>query len=484
MPPPRRPRSARAALAAAGALALLVTVAGCGGGGVRGTPGAAGVLDPLFPRLGNGGYDVRHYDLALDWAPARSGQRAEQPLRGRARITSRATQNLSAFNLDLKGLEVTSVTVDGRPARYDHAGTELTVRPEKELDKGKTFRTTVEYAGRPGPLEDADGSEEGWLTGDGGTVALGEPSGSMTWFPGNHHPLDKATYTLRATVPKGQRAVSNGEPETTEPRPGRDGRTTWTWNSRHPMASYLATLAIGPYRLTESRTPSGLPVVDAVAPGEDAGELERLPEVLDWSVKRFGTYPFDSAGAVVLAPDTAGYALETQTRPVYPGSPDVGLIVHETAHQWFGDSVTPRTWQDVWLSEGFATYAEWLWDEDHDGPTAQDAFDRLHATSGDAGLWAFPPADPPDQDSLFADPVYQRGAMTLHQVRRVLGDTRFAALLKGWPREYAHRNARTADFTAYAESLAPDGDTREALTRTWAVWLRADGKPDSAAPGR
>ncbi|MFD4986094.1 M1 family metallopeptidase [Streptomyces sp. NPDC058374] len=451
---------------------------------MRGTPGAAGVLDPLFPRLGNGGYDVRHYDLALDWEPARSGERAERPLRGTARITARATQNLSAFNLDLKGLEVTAVTVDGRPARYSQAGTELTVRPEGELDKGETFRTTVAYEGRPGPVEDADGSEEGWLTGEDGTVALGEPSGSMTWFPGNHHPLDKATYTLRATVPKGQRAVSNGEPETIEPTPGNGGRTTWVWNSRRPMASYLATLAIGRYGLTESRTRSGVTVVDAVAPGEDAEALKRQPDVLDWSVERFGAYPFDSFGAIVLAPDTAGYALETQTRPVYPGSPGVGLVVHETAHQWFGNSVTPRTWQDIWLSEGFATYAEWLWEEDHDGPSAQDTFDRLYATSDEAGLWAFPPADPPDQDSLFTDPVYQRGAMTLHQVRRVLGEGRFAALLTGWPKEYAYGNARTADFTAYAESLAPDTETREALTRTWAAWLRAEGKPDSAEPGR
>ncbi|RZE93341.1 M1 family metallopeptidase [Streptomyces albidoflavus] len=451
---------------------------------MHGTPGAAGVLDPLFPRLGNGGYDVRHYDLALDWAPATSGERAEQPLRGTARITSRATQNLSAFNLDLKGLEVTSVTVDGRPARYGQAGTELTVRPEKELDKGSTFRTTVEYAGRPGPLEDADGSEEGWLTGKAGTVALGEPSGAMTWFPGNHHPLDKATYTLRATVPKGQRAVSNGEPETLEPKPRADGRTTWTWNSRRPMASFLTTLAIGRYELSTGRASSDLPLVNAVAPGEDAEVLERLPEVLDWSVERFGAYPFDSYGALVLDPGTAGYALETQTRPAYPGAPGVGLVVHETAHQWFGNSVTPRTWQDIWLSEGFATYAEWLWEEDHDGPTAQSTFDRLYATSEDADLWAFPPADPPGPDDLFSDPVYHRGAMTLHQVRRLLGEDRFARLLTGWPKKHAYGHARTADFTAYAESLAPDTATREALTRTWAAWLRAEGKPDSARPGR
>ncbi|KAF0793219.1 MULTISPECIES: M1 family metallopeptidase [Streptomyces] len=451
---------------------------------MHGTPGAAGVLDPLFPRLGNGGYDVRHYDLALDWAPATSGERAEQPLRGTARITSRATQNLSAFNLDLKGLEVTSVTVDGRPARYGQAGTELTVRPEKELDKGSTFRTTVEYAGRPGPLEDADGSEEGWLTGKAGTVALGEPSGAMTWFPGNHHPLDKATYTLRATVPKGQRAVSGGEPETLEPKPRADGRTTWTWNSRRPMASFLTTLAIGRYELSTGRASSDLPLVNAVAPGEDAEVLERLPEVLDWSVERFGAYPFDSYGALVLDPGTAGYALETQTRPAYPGAPGVGLVVHETAHQWFGNSVTPRTWQDIWLSEGFATYAEWLWEEDHDGPTAQSTFDRLYATSEDADLWAFPPADPPGPDDLFSDPVYQRGAMTLHQVRRLLGEDRFARLLTGWPKKHAYGHARTADFTAYAGSLAPDTATREALTRTWSAWLRAEGKPDSARPGR
>ncbi|MER6620032.1 M1 family metallopeptidase [Streptomyces sp. NPDC000931] len=450
---------------------LVVSVAACGDG--SGAPaGSSGVGDPYFPKAGNGGYDVGHYDLDLAYDP-----RAHR-LAGTATITARAAEGLSALNLDLEGLDVEEVTVDGVAARWSRAGRELTVRPREAVDG--TFRVTVRYAGAPVTVTDPDGSEEGWLRTADGALALGEPVGSMAWFPGNHHPSDKATYDIAVTVPKELRVVSNGEPAGEE---RRGSRTTYRWRTGEPMASYLATLAVGRYEVRRTVTADGLPVYTAVDPGQAEASravLARIPEVLAWAERTFGPYPFSSAGAIVERPGDAGYALETQNRPVFPGAPDIVLLVHEIAHQWYGDSVSPRTWRDMWLNEGFATYAQWLWEEDHGGGTAQRTFDLLYAGSyfPDAGsneaLWSFPPAEPPDAASVSATPVYWRGAMVLHKIRQAVGDDSFSALLRGWAREHRHGNADTGDFTAYVEKSAPDED----FTGIWEDWLYGEGRPE------
>ncbi|WP_093616455.1 M1 family metallopeptidase [Streptomyces indicus] len=466
-----------------GAVVCGLLLASCAGSGVRGTPGAAGLRDPYFRLLGNGGYDVTHYALDLSYDPE------EHHLTGEAVITAKATQDLSAFNLDLAGLDVESVSVGDKPARFNRAADELTIRPDDELPEGRTFTTRVAYSGAPETITDEDGSEEGWLPTDEGALALGEPAGSKAWFPGNHHPSDKAAYDIEITVPEGLTAVSNGELTSTKTAAGR---TAFTWHSAEPMASYLATVAIGPYETKtyktktyktkthetkSSATEKDLPVLTAVDPAEaeqSADVLERLPEILTWSEEYFGPYPFSSTGAIVAPEGSAGYALETQTRPVFPGAPDTELMVHELAHQWYGNSVTPKTWQDMWLNEGFATYAEWLWAEDHDGDTAQETFDDAYAAPADDELWAFPPAEPTDASVISADPVYTRGAMVLHKLRETVGDDTFFALIKDWAAEHRHGNADTEDFTAFAEQQAG-----EDLDTVWGPWLYGDGKPKS-----
>ncbi|MGW3986886.1 M1 family metallopeptidase [Streptomyces sp. NPDC004830] len=454
-------------------LACVLALTGCGGG-VHGTPGGSGVRDPYFPKAGNGGYDVRHYGLRLAYEPD------AHRLTGTATLTARADEDLSAFNLDLLGLEVGEVTVGGRPARFNRAGQELTVRPRDDIRRGATFRVTVRYSGVPQTVTDPDGSQEGWLRTADGVLALGEPTGSMAWFPGNHHPSDKAAYDLTVTVPEGLRAVSNGE---LRGERTAGGRTTTEWHMGRPMASYLATLAIGRFEVDRSRTPAGLPVYTAVDPAEAEASrpvLRRLPEVLAWAERRFGPYPFSSTGAIVDRAPGLGYALETQTRPVFPGAPDLTLLVHELAHQWYGDSVSPESWRDMWLNEGFATYAEWLWEEEHGGRSAQQTFDALYSgsyftTEEEAEeVWAFPPAEPPDAARISDPAVYWRGAMVLQQVRRTVGDAAFGRILRGWAAAYRYGNAGTADFTAYVERQAPGKD----LDPVWRDWLYGEGKPD------
>ncbi|MEU7058984.1 M1 family metallopeptidase [Streptomyces sp. NPDC046197] len=451
---------------------LALTLTACGGG-VHGTPGGWGVRDPYFPKAGNGGYDVAHYDLTLAYAP--DGHR----LTGTAVITARATKNLTAFNLDLQGMDVTGVTVEGRDAHFNRAGQELTVRPHEELRKGGTFSATVRYSGTPVTITDPDGSEEGWLpTADGG-VALGEPTGSMAWFPGNDHPSDKATYDVSVTVPDGLQAVSNGELKS---RTSSGGRTTFRWRTAEPMASYVATLAIGHYDITRSTTKNGLPVYVAVATGQAEASREvlaKLPQIMEWEEYNFGPFPFSSTGAIVGPPKSADYALETQNRPFFSGAPDVETLVHELAHQWYGDSVTPRSWRDMWLNEGFATYAEWLWWEDNGGESAQQTFDHLYrgdyydSDEENKAIWAYPPARPSGAAHISDAPVYQRGAMVLQKIRQTVGDDTFYDIIQGWAATHRHGNADTADFTAYVEKKAPDKD----FSGIWKDWLYGDGKP-------
>lgn len=479
----RRPSPRSRGVIAALCVALLLS--SCSGGtsthtssgSGSGVNGAPGVGDPLFPKLGNGGYDVNHYSLDLDYDVAHGR------LEATAEITADTRQDLAGFNLDLKGLEVTEVRVDGRKARFTRDGQELTVRPASPLKKGVRFRTTVEYGGGPTAMTDDDGSREGWVRTPDGAFVVGEPAGSMTWFPVNNHPSDKAAYDITITVPEGYTAVANGElrEETTD-----RGRTTFRWHSAEPMAGYLATASIGKYDVTRSRTSDGLPLYIAVDPSEAEGSgpaLGRLGEIVKWESERFGPYPFSSAGAIVDRPPKGiDYALETQTKPIYAGAPDELTVVHEMAHQWFGDSVTPKTWQDTWLNEGFATYAEWMWEEEkglpgrgsEGGRSADEQFtERFENTEDDNDIWDFAPGDPGSPENVTGTPVYDRGAMVLHQLRKAVGDRTFFGILRDWPAEHRHANADSHDFIAFCRSRT-DVD----LDDLFDDWLYGDGRPD------
>ncbi|GAA0444649.1 M1 family metallopeptidase [Streptomyces olivaceiscleroticus] len=467
----RRPLRACGATAA---LSVALLLSSCTSEVTAGTAGTAAVDgrdtldDPLFPALGNGGYDVRHYALGLDYDVPHG------TLDATARLTSRARQRLASFSLDLHGLKVTRVQVDGERADFSRRGDKLRVRPADPLAKGHTFRTTIAYEGRPSDFTDPDGSTEGWVRTTDGAFVVGEPAGSQTWFPGNHHPSDKATYDITVTVPEGYTAVANGELRSRKSAAG--ARTTFHWHSGQPMASYLATATIGKFRVRTGRTEQGLPLYVAVDPKEarkSAEPLGHLADIVTWESKVFGRYPFSSVGAIVdHPPKSVDYALETQTKPIYSGAPDELTVVHETAHQWFGDSVTPKTWQDIWLNEGFATYAEWLWAERHGGKSPQQQFDVHHRRPADDPLWAFPPGRPGKAENVMDTPAYERGAMVLQQLRNAVGDRTFFRILKEWPAEYRHGTAGTKDFIAFSERQA-----HKDLSGLFDTWLYGKGKP-------
>jgi len=467
-PPGRQHLRRRTAVLATVPVALAALV-GAAGPTAPGTAGAAGAGDPYFPLSGNGGFHVRHYDLTLRY------DTSSRHLDGRAVLDARATQHLSRFDLDLKGLKVTGVTVDGTPAAFRRDGQELVVTPRHTLPAGRGFRVTVTYDGTPKPVTDPDGSADGWIPTDDGAFVAGEPQGAMTWFPANGHPKDKSSYDITVTVPQGRTAVSNGMllGQRTE-----QGRTTFHWRETRPMAAYLATVTVGTFKVEQYTTRDGIRVYDAVDPREASAAapvLRKLPSVLAWESKLFGPYPFRSAGAIVDHAPAVGYALETQTRPLYDSAPDIGTLVHESAHQWFGDSVSLTAWKDIWLNEGFATYAEWLYTEQHGGDTAQKTFDALYARPASTHLWAFPPGDPGSGKNIFDTPVYARGAMTLHELRKAVGDRDFFRILRAWSAAHRDGHGTTAQFTQLAERIS--GKRLDGLFHTW---LFTKGKPNSA----
>ncbi|WP_030268201.1 M1 family metallopeptidase [Streptomyces sp. NRRL B-24484] len=452
------------ATAAACTAAVLLLLAGAPAGAAAPAGAVPTPPDPYFPLSGNQGYDVRHYDLDLDFTPA------NHLLDARATITATADRPLSSFRLDYSGPAVLQVLVDGRPAAHRRDGQKLTVAPARPIRPGAPFTVVVRYRGTPERISDPALGDYGWLSTPDGAVALNEPDGARTWYPLNDDLRDKATYTFRITTPTGVTALANGEPA--GPPETRDGRTTVTWQMRKPMAGYLSMVAIGDFRVTRS-TDDGLLNITAVDPalGDDALLHRTTAQAVAWEKKRFGAYPFDSTGGIVDRIDV-GYALETQSRPVYDGGTDELTVVHEIAHQWYGDSVTPSTWRDIWLNEGFAAYTEWLWQEDHGGPTAQQVFDTYYETPAGDPFWSLKTGDPGRDEMFNFDAVYVRGAMTLHALRTTIGDHDFFELLRTWARTYRYGTVDTGDLLRLAEKIS-----HRRLGPLFDAWLHTAAKP-------
>ena len=353
--------------------------------------GLGGLVDP--GSLGNPGYDVLHYDLDLDYDPA------SRLLSAEARLTSTATTNLNAINVDFIGFDVTSVTLDGAEVVFGRSDNDLVIVLPTPIARDDQFSMSIKYEGVPEAFMSSALSviPRGWRSRDGFDYVVASPDAARTWFPGNDHPSDKATYRFRITVPSHLSAAANG---VLTDATSSQGKTTWTWEMHHPMASYLATVIIGNFSMIEdleSTSVSGVPVRNLLPANYDLSSgaqdaLAEQGEMIRFFSDLFGPYPFDTYG-IALVPDLRG-GLETQSLPVV-GVLSPGLLVHELAHQWFGNHVSISDWVDNWLSEGFSTYASWLWLEHTGGRTVAESasirYDLMRRNR-------VPPGDPPYND--------------------------------------------------------------------------------------
>ncbi|WP_433272112.1 M1 family metallopeptidase [Actinosynnema sp. CS-041913] len=412
-------------------------------------------VDPYYPKDGNGGYDVEDYTLALDYDPYYLA------LHGKATVKAVTTQQLSRFNLDLRGFTVRSVTVDGKPAAFARAGEhELVITPASTLARGAGFTVEVAYAGRPRPLDTARG-RTGWqATAGGPAVAAGMPHSAMTWFPVNGTEADKATLHVAATVPLGWSVVGNGIPESDVPC---GGRHTVTWAEETPTAPNSAMLGIGRWQVDTRALPGGVTVVNAYAPGA-SGKRElgdRLPEVLTFLSGVLGDYPQSAAGGLFL--DTRpGYTHPAQTRPVYGSAAGIADLVYASAFQWWGDSVSIKMWRDVLLPESFARYAVWLWDEAKGGASLDERY-RAMVARADAGFWSRKLTDP-GRNAEFAPTA--KAVLMVHALRRTLGDDVFLQVLSGFPMINPQGNQNWHDFELYVAAVA-----QLDLTEFYHAWL-------------
>lgn len=424
-----------------------------------GVAGAESIGDSLYPLMGNGGYDVTHYtiDLAVDVAA--------NAIQGSTTIEAIATQNLATFNLDFEGLTVSGVQVDGHRAEFTRAGDELTVLPGEPLSQGQTFSTTVFYAGTPQPIRDPALSfaEIGWNPQPNGTFVVSQPSGAKSWYPVNNHPLDKATYTFRITVPTPYMVAANG---LLKEKIEQDQTTTYVWEAADPVASYLTTVHIGEYEVQTQTTESGVPLRNYFPKGtSDAvkAKFAATPQMVAYLEDLLGPYPFESYGVALLNVDV-GFALETQTLSTFgkQGAGEV-VVMHELAHQWFGNSVSLADWQDIWLNEGFATYLSFLWLEHRNGPEAfSQQMDAIYRQLVNRRMG---PPGSVSVDNLFNNTVYLRGAWTLHALRLALGDGTFFDVLRAYYARFQNANATTEDFKAVVNEVG--GQDFSALLDAW-----------------
>jgi aminopeptidase N len=401
--------------------------------------------DPYLPGRPDGGIDVSRYELELEYRVATNR------LAGRAVVHARAVRPIDKVALELHGLRVSHVLVGGRrPDRWTHRGGRLVVRLGREVPAGTELTVEVHYGGQPGPMKGPWG-EVGWEELEDGVIVAGQPDGAPSWFPCHDSPADKATFGISISAEAGYEVVANGRLVSRTPRAGR---IRWVYEQTEPMAPYLATVQIGRY----TRAFSGGEIV--VPPRLRAAalhDLGRQPQMLELFADRFGPYPFGGY-TVVVTDDDLEIPLEAQGLSVFGANHMDGrrgserLVAHELAHQWFGNSLTVSQWKDIWLHEGFACYAEWLWSQEAGGWTAE-----RHARSAWTRLSGLPQdlvIGDPGPDAMFDDRLYKRGALTLHAVRLTVGDTTFFDILRAWTDRFRHGSVSTPLFAATASHVA------------------------------
>ncbi len=442
--------------------------------------GSSGIGDAYFPIDGNGGYDVRNYDVHARYDIPSGG------VSGWTTVDAVAGRTLTSFNLDLVlSVDSVSLTVDGAPvpSTYRKDGKhELVVTPSTAIPAGASFAVRVDYHGVPRGI--GYKGKHPWISSSREAMATNEPHIAPWWFPANDHPRDKATFDIEVTVPRGHQAISNGEFKGKELDPSGEW-VSWRWRMNQPMTTYLAFFAAGKFA-TESGTSRGLPYFNAVSKQLSPANrtramklMRRSPGIVRWLETQLGPYPFESTGGVTTSV-YSGFALENQSRPTYPylgnGGYARSIVVHELAHQWFGDDVSIDRWRDIWLNEGFATWSEWKYAEAHGGRHAQKTLrSRYSSYFASDSFWNLRIGDPGPK-RLFAYPVYERGAMTVQALRHRIGNKDFRRLLRTWVAQRSEGNGRVGEFRRLAEEISG-----EKLGGFFRAWLFTGKKPARTA---
>ncbi|AGZ41388.1 M1 family metallopeptidase [Actinoplanes friuliensis] len=423
--------------------------------------GADRSTDSYLPGHGNGGYRVLHYDLDLDYRVL------SNRLAGRATLTATATQSLSRFTVDLGRLRIQDIRVDGRPAKYVHRPDKVQIRPERPIHAGDTFRVDIRYAGKPVPVSGRWG-DLGWDELTDGVLVASQPNGSPSWFPCNDQPADKAAFRVAITTSSAYTVLVTGDLVSRRRGPGS---TTWVYERLEPTSPYLMSVQIGRYELVDLSV-GGVVQRAAIPPAvrtRFAHDFGRHGQIMETMQRFFGPYPFREY-MVVVADDDLDDPVEAQGMAIFGKNHVDGrrtherLVAHELAHQWFGNSLTVADWRHIWLNEGFATYAEWLW-SGVGGELSADAlavhwYTRIAARPADVVV-----ADP-GIARMFDPLVYKRGALTLHALRKKIGDESFFACLRSWVAEHQHATVTTEQFREHAQRFA-----REPLDALFTAWL-------------
>ncbi|WEO98390.1 M1 family metallopeptidase [Streptomyces sp. FXJ1.172] len=411
--------------------------------------------DPYFPDNGDPRYRVHRYELTLDYRPG------PNRLAGTARINAIAGRApLAEFQLNLAGFRIGRIRVDGRQPHYTHRGGRLRVKPAKPLRAGAAFTVEVHWSGNPKPVTSPWGGI-GWEELADGALVASQPTGAPSWYPCNDRPADKASYLIQVTTPSAYAVVSGGRLLT---RTTKASTTTWVYEQSAPTSSYLVGLAIGKLQtvLLGDPGPGGVPQhghIPAHLLPAFSRDFARQPAMMELFQELFGPYPFEEY-AVAVTEEELDVPVEAQGLSLFGSNHVDGnrgserLVAHELAHQWFGNCVSIADWRHIWLNEGFAKYAEWLWSERSGGRSAQQLAAAAHR------LLAGQPQDlrlaDPGRRSMFDDRLYERGGLTLHALRCALGDDAFFRMLRGWVRQHRGGSVTTAAFVEHVTRFADE----------------------------
>ncbi|MCB0874760.1 MAG: M1 family metallopeptidase [Solirubrobacterales bacterium] len=505
-----RPTSAARGAIALSVLTALLAFAAPASAGF--SPGAKTLGDPIIPQVGNGGYDVKKYEIDLSYDPVTNRFLAGT----KTLIVAKATQGLSRFSLDFqRDLAIDGVEVDGADASYSRADAKpklssnpevtqpakLTIKPPTGLARGSKFSVVVAYHGEPKAIVDADTSFEGWVQacsspGDcDGSFTVNEPIGAQSWFPANNHPSDKAKLRLATTAPAAYTAIGSGK-QVSRVDNG-DGTATTTWAENKPMATYLATGTVGRFdveqgTMTDHTDGTEIPTftaIDSAGPQQRKDEVAtaamRIPEMVNFLARKFGSYPFETVGLVADWVPAVGYALENQTKPHFSGDEegpqvDDSTLAHELSHQWMGDSISPANWSTIWFNEGWATFSEVLFDNKVDGAemTPRKFFKAVYEIK--PKYWKIAPAKlDGDPANLFDGvAVYNRPGAMLEGLREIIGNKRFFAFAHDLNDRHGYGNISRGEFVGEAKRASGlHGGKLKRLGRYLRQWLLWQKRP-------